>query len=151
MTVAKVHPLNRRQTMVVVYDIEAAASAVPSTVTSSKPLKRMPHLFAKVLQLPFRSDKDVEVHETPECYMFAIQHSGLAAEDVRVQVLEIVPGAVKVVVGLLSSSSDENQVDCWRFRLPPTTSPEATRVEYSDEVLLVTVPKIEAGGLDRLA
>jgi hypothetical protein len=66
----------------------------------TKKLKRMPHLFDRVLELPFHADTVVEVRESRNAFTFVVSdvQPGLIAEEVKAELVEIVPGAIKVVV-----------------------------------------------------
>lgn len=86
---------------------------IPSHSLTRK-LKRMPHLFTRTLELPFQADTVVKVAESRDSYTFAAWLPGLGARDVKVEVLEIVPGATKVVLRglecLLPSKVDDLEV-----------------------------------------
>jgi hypothetical protein len=117
-------------------------------LSSIKKLKRMPHLFDRVLELPFHADTVVEFRESRHSFTFVVRRPGLIAEEVKAELVEIVPGATKVVIigggqDLLSDleSSSSSQLELWRFRLPASTVPEDTVVRYENEVLQVTIPK----------
>jgi HSP20 family molecular chaperone IbpA len=64
----------------------------------TKKLKRMPHLFTRVLELPLHAETPVSVVESRDSFRFEVRLPGLHVEDVKVEVLEIVPGATKVLV-----------------------------------------------------
>jgi hypothetical protein len=79
----------------------AASSSPPMMLLSfTKKLKRMPHLFDRVLELPFHADTAVEVRESRNAFTFVVSdiQPGLIAEEVKAELAEIVPGAIKVVV-----------------------------------------------------
>ncbi|XP_009784306.1 uncharacterized protein LOC142182544 [Nicotiana tabacum] len=137
----------------------------------TKKLRKLPHVFGKVLELPFRSDADVAVEEGPEFFRFVAEmefddggESGGAGAGggLRVQAVEIHPGITKIVVrngagdggaGVFSGGEDELlleelKVDTWRFRLPATTKPELATAVFVDGELIVTVPKVDRGGVD---
>ncbi|XP_009589247.1 uncharacterized protein [Nicotiana tomentosiformis] len=135
----------------------------------TKKLRKLPHVFGKVLELPFRSDADVAVEEGPEFFRFVAEmefddggEGGGAGGGVRVQAVEIHPGITKIVVrngagdggvGAVPGSEDELlleelKVDTWRFRLPATTKPELATAVFVDGELTVTVPKGDRGGED---
>jgi hypothetical protein len=67
-------------------------------LSSIKKLKRMPHLFDRVLELPFHADTVVEIRESRHSFMFVVRRPGLIAEEVKAELVEIVPGATKVVI-----------------------------------------------------
>ncbi|KAK9671939.1 hypothetical protein RND81_12G065300 [Saponaria officinalis] len=125
----------------------------PNTIMgSTKKLRRLPHVFGKVLELPFKSDEDVYVEERSECLKFvASANSGVVGGGIHV--VELHPGIVKVVVRKRGSSSqmtiDEVEIDVWRFRLPMNACPELATVVYERGQMVVTVPKnvmVEKGG-----
>jgi hypothetical protein len=67
-------------------------------LSSIKKLKRMPHLFDRVLELPFPADTVVEIRESRHSFTFVVRRPGLIAEEVKAELVEIVPGATKVVI-----------------------------------------------------
>jgi HSP20 family molecular chaperone IbpA len=109
----------------------------------SKKLKRMPHIFSQVLELPFASDFPVNSEETETAFRFVIEDPEIAIDGtVKAEVVRIVPGAKKVVLrGLSRTGSALGELDMWRFRLPPSANPDATSASYEDGVLIVVVPK----------
>ncbi|KAK2355830.1 heat shock protein [Trifolium repens] len=109
---------------------------------SGKKLRRLPHVFSRVLELPFRSDADVVVEEAPDCFRFVAETDGIG--EVRTHTVEIHPGVVKIVVRdgeSLKLSLDQLELDMWRFRLPDSTLPELASAVFVDGELIVTVPK----------
>lgn len=129
-----------------------------------KKLRKLPHVFGKVLELPFRSDADVAVEEGPEFFRFVAEMEfedggggGGGEGGVRVQAVEIHTGITKIVVrngagdggvagGIEELLLEELKVDTWRFRLPATTKPELATAVFVDGELIVTVPKAGRGG-----
>ncbi|CAN8268742.1 unnamed protein product [Cochlearia groenlandica] len=115
-----------------------------------KNLRRLPHIFSRVLELPLRSEAVVSVEEKPDCFRFVAEVEGFrggGGGDMRVYTVEIHPGITKTVVRTNLSSSlglslDELELDVWRFRLPESTRPELVTVVCVDCDLIVTVPKI---------
>ncbi|KDP21436.1 hypothetical protein JCGZ_21907 [Jatropha curcas] len=113
----------------------------------TKKLKRLPHVFAKILDLPFNSNADVFVQETPECFRFVADNgSGNITDEFKAHVIEIIPGVTKIVVREANSSLndswlEEPDIDTWRFRLPATTCPQMASAECVGGQLIVTVPK----------
>lgn len=108
-----------------------------------KKLRRLPHIFAKVLELPFHSDADVSIDETHDSIRFTAATDDISA-DVRADAVEIYPGVTKIVIrgnGVVDLSGTEFELDLWRFRLPPSTCPELVSATYEDGELVVTVPK----------
>ncbi|ERM93495.1 hypothetical protein AMTRI_Chr03g55510 [Amborella trichopoda] len=129
------------------YDITSSLSAagVPSVPipTRQKKLRRLPHIFSRVLELPFRSEANVLVQENHEFFRF-VTGTNLVSEDVRAQLIEIIPGVTKIVIrgsNMLDLSLDELELDLWRFRLPPCAQPELASAAYVDGKLIVTIPK----------
>ncbi|XP_010435058.1 PREDICTED: uncharacterized protein LOC104718929 [Camelina sativa] len=113
-----------------------------------KKLRRLPHIFSRVLELPLKSDADVAVQENPDCFRFVAETNG-GGGGVRAYMVEIHPGVTKILVRTNGSSSlglslDELELDVWRFRLPESTRPDLVTVDCDgDGELIVTVPKIE--------
>ncbi|XP_059291179.1 uncharacterized protein LOC132044687 [Lycium ferocissimum] len=122
-----------------------------------KKLRKLPHVFGKVLELPIPSDADVEVEETPEFFRFVveiIEQHGENIRNVRAEAVEIHPGVTKIVVrnGVKSGGGkgellllEQLKVDTWRFRLPAWAQPELATAVFADGELIVTVPKGVSG------
>jgi len=110
----------------------------------NKKLRRLPHVFSKVLELPFDSDVDVAVEDRPDCLRFVADGVDVAGE-VRAHVVEVYPGVTKVVIRRRGSRSqpliDDLEINLWRFRLPSAARPELARAAYGGGQLVVTVPK----------
>ncbi|CAI9761417.1 unnamed protein product [Fraxinus pennsylvanica] len=133
----KVHPVP----ITLQYDIASAISQ--ANVCGQRKLRRLPHIFAKVLELPFRSDTDVSIDETPDSLRFIVAAGGITG-DVGAHTVEIYPGVTKIVIrinGVVDLSGNELEMDLWRFRLPDSTWPELATAVYHDGELVVTVPK----------
>ncbi|XP_061354558.1 uncharacterized protein LOC133299137 [Gastrolobium bilobum] len=114
---------------------------------TTKKLRRLPHVFSRVLELPFRSDADVSVEEAPDCFRFVVETDAIG--DVEAHTVEIHPGVTKIVVresGSMEFSLNELELDIWRFRLPESTRPELASAVLVDGELIVTVPKGEGEG-----
>ncbi|XP_028771607.1 uncharacterized protein LOC114728819 [Neltuma alba] len=145
--VMKVHPVPRKRNITLQYDMTARnplSEAQALLGFTTKKLRRLPHVFSRVLELPFRSDADVAVEESPDFFRFVAETSGIG--DVQAHMVEIHPGVTKVVVrdsGSLELSLDELELDMWRFRLPESTRPELASAVFVDGELIVTVPKSE--------
>ncbi|KAK4425664.1 hypothetical protein Salat_1760400 [Sesamum alatum] len=118
---------------------------------AQKKLRKLPHVFSKVLELPFRSDADVNVEERPDFFRFVaeIKVDGQSGH-VRAHAVEIHPGVIKIVVrddhkpkrgGGVDLFLDKLEVDMWRFRLPSSARPELAKAAFVAGVLIVTVPK----------
>lgn len=138
--------------------------------SSNKKLRKLPHVFSKVLELPFRADADVEIEDSPEKIRFIADvkvENGVNYNDVvglRAHTIEIHPGVTKVVVrsnnnhnnnnsdGVGSSTEvvelllDDLNMDTWRFRLPRSSLPELATASFLDGELIVTVPKAAGAG-----
>ncbi|XVF28827.1 hypothetical protein REPUB_Repub15cG0065800 [Reevesia pubescens] len=156
----RIHPLPRKRNITIQYEMNprTTRSQAQSLLTggSHKKLRRLPHIFSRVLELPFRSDADVAVEESPDCFKFVAETDGRIGDVVRAHTVEIHPGVTKIVIRSNSlvdfSSLDDLELDMWRFRLPETTRPELASAVYEDGELIVTVPKggalgdLEEGG-----
>ncbi|XP_047318379.1 uncharacterized protein LOC124921728 [Impatiens glandulifera] len=129
----KVHPAPKKRNITLRYDI----------ISAQKKLRRLPHIFEKVLELPFHSDADVSVEETAKCFRFIVDTEDITGE-IRTDTIEIYPGVTKIVVrgeNVVDLSKSELELDVWRFRLPQSTKPELASAAFSDGELVVTVPK----------
>jgi len=110
---------------------------------SNKKLRRLPHVFSRILQLPLRSDADVSVEEEPTCFRF-VAETDSSLGHVETHTLHIHPGVTKIVVRASHSlhfSLDDLHPDIWRFRLPESVVPELATAVFVDGELIVTVPK----------
>lgn len=137
----KVHPAPRKRNITLRYDV--ASLLAQADGCRQKKLRRLPHIFAKVLELPFHPDADVSIEETPDSIRFTAATADMGG-DVRADAVAIHPGVTKVVIrgnGVVDLSGTELELDLWRFRLPATTRPELVSAAYEDGVLVVTVPK----------
>ncbi|XP_030974277.1 uncharacterized protein LOC115994326 [Quercus lobata] len=152
----KVHPMPKKRNITIQYNINSRnplSEAQALLGLSSKKLRRLPHVFSRVLELPFRSDADVSIEEKPDCFRF-IAETDENIGEVRAHMVEIHPGVTKIVVregGSLELSLDSLELDMWRFRLPESTRPELASAVFVDGELIVTVPKgdeevLEGGG-----
>ncbi|CAO2824391.1 unnamed protein product [Amaranthus hypochondriacus] len=118
-----------------------------STNNNNKKLRRLPHVFSKVLELPFKSDADVFIQELPNCFKFTaqIEDAGIVLGDVKANVVRYHPGIIKIVIvrsdNPLESAIDELELDVWRFRLQPSARAEYATAVYAQGNLVVTVPK----------
>lgn len=113
-----------------------------------KKLRKLPHVFSKVLELPFRSEADVAVEDSLENIRFIAKFEVDGSDvvnDIRVHAVEIHPGVSKIVVrqgeGDLNLSLDQLNVDTWRFRLPRSAQPDLASAVFINGELIVTVPK----------
>ncbi|KAJ6730787.1 SHOCK 22 KDA PROTEIN putative-RELATED [Salix viminalis] len=128
------------------------ASSLTHTPKAKK-LSRLPHVFDRVLQLPFHSDTEVLVQETPDSFHFVANSENITIpDDYQALVVEIFPGLTKIVVLKDTDSGDDNpsmdelEIDTWRCRLPATVRPEMVNARCIEGQLIVTVPKtLESG------
>ncbi|KAJ1298704.1 hypothetical protein BS78_01G474200 [Paspalum vaginatum] len=125
--------------------IHPAAAAAPTT-GGKKDLRRLPHVYSKVLELPLPADTDVAVLEGPDAFHFvAAGARGAGAGAVHVRTVRIHPGVTKVVVQAggreEADGADEMELDRWRSRLPEASCPAMAVAGYVDGQLVVTVPK----------
>lgn len=147
----KVHPAPKKRNITIRYNIASTFSQANALACRQKKLRRLPHIFAKVLELPFHSDADVLIDETSDCFRFVVNTDDIG-DDIRAQTIEIYPGVTKIVIrgtNVLDLSMDELELDMWRFRLPASTRPELASAAYNDGQLVVMVPKdANFNGLD---
>jgi len=139
----RVHPAPKKRNITFRYDANPnlSSAAAEGIVSRQKKLRRLPHIFSKVLELPFASDADVEVEEGPTGFKFVAATDDLDA-GVRAHAIEIYPGVLKVVIRDGGEDLEEGlELDRWRFRLPSETRPRLATAEYVDGELIVTVPK----------
>ncbi|GMH25802.1 hypothetical protein Nepgr_027645 [Nepenthes gracilis] len=139
----KVHPMPKKRNITLRYDVASPLTEANHLLCRQKKLRRLPHIFAKVLELPFHSDADVSIEETDEFLRFTVSDTDVS-DDVRADAVEICPGVTKIVVrsnDVLYLSIGELELDLWRFRLPPSTRPELATASYVDGDLVVMVPK----------
>lgn len=146
-TTMKVHPMPKKRNITIHYEINNRRDPASESRAglAHKKLRRLPHVFSRVLELPFRSDADVSVEESADFFRFVAETEGFGV-DVRAHTVEIHPGVTKIVVREGESTEfplDELELDMWRFRLPETTRPELARAVFVDGELIVTVPKGE--------
>lgn len=122
-----------------------------SALTMNKKLRRLPHVFSKVLELPFDSDADVDVEDRPDCLRFVADGVDVAG-DVRAHVVELHPGVTKVVIRRRQNRSQpltgDLELNLWRFRLPAAARPELAKAAYGGGQLVVTVPKHGRGEIN---
>ncbi|EHA8590097.1 hypothetical protein COCNU_scaffold014986G000010 [Cocos nucifera] len=147
----RVHPVPKKRNITFQYDVGAALSAAETVVLGrQKKLRRLPHIFSKVLELPLAADADVAVHEGPDDFRFVAAAGDLAGGTFRAHAVRIHPGVMKVVVranrragggGDADRDLDDLEFDRWRFRLPPCTRPALATADCIDGELVVTVPK----------
>uniref|UniRef100_A0A0D9VPT2 Uncharacterized protein n=1 Tax=Leersia perrieri TaxID=77586 RepID=A0A0D9VPT2_9ORYZ len=110
-----------------------------------KDLRRLPHVYSKVLELPFPADTDVAVFEGPDAFHFVVATAGnMVAGEVQVRTVRINPGVVKVVVQAGAGDvedDDDMELDKWRSRLPEASCPAMAVAGFVNGQLVVTVPK----------
>eukprot|EP00250_Pteridium_aquilinum_P024401 c29029_g1_i1 orf=249-692(+) len=138
----------RVSSIAVEYDIAGAllaAGVLPSQ--RAKRLRRMPHLFCRVLELPVANESHVQVEESPSSFTFkvALPPPLPDPDDVRAHIIHIVPGVTKVCVAGAHAATallDELDIPLWRYRLPASSLPEdSTAACDEDGLLVLTVPK----------
>ncbi|XP_058773041.1 uncharacterized protein LOC131647146 [Vicia villosa] len=125
--------------------LSQAETLLSAFSNSNHKLRRLPHVFSRILQLPLRSDADVAVEESPNCFRFMAETES-SLGHVETHALHIHPGVTRIVVRASQSlqfSLDDLHPDIWRFRLPESVVPELTTAVVVDDVLVVTVPKAE--------
>ncbi|KAM7485527.1 hypothetical protein LguiA_001536 [Lonicera macranthoides] len=148
----RIHPMKRNLT---IRDENETLTLMDGGNAQKKKLRRLPHVFSKVLELPLPSDADVSVEETSDRFRFVADIAGEeisgGGEDVRALAVEIHPGVTKIVIRS-GGAGEENdllldrlEVDVWRFRLPAFTRPELATAVFVDGELIVTVPKCGVG------
>ncbi|XP_074584854.1 uncharacterized protein LOC141840698 [Curcuma longa] len=140
----RIHSIPPRQAISLRYDVSAALSpveAVAAAALRKAKLRRLPHVFSKVLELPLSADADVSVYEGPRGFRFVAAADGLDGRGVRAHAVRIHPGVMKVVVRNGAAAWDDLELDRWRFRLPPSTNPALATAECNNGELVVTVPK----------
>ncbi|CAN1129254.1 hypothetical protein LINPERPRIM_LOCUS17330 [Linum perenne] len=150
----KVHPMPKRRNNVTIrYYVDhggvnnqrGGGGDLSSGGGGNKKLRRLPHIFNRVLELPFRSDADVSVEESTDCFRFVAEADDVG--EVRAHTIEIHPGVTKIVIrpnGYFELPSlDDLELDMWRFRLPDSTRPDLASAVFMDGELIVTVPKGE--------
>jgi hypothetical protein len=123
--------------------IHPATAPPAGTSGGKKDLRRLPHVYSKVLELPLPADTDVAVFEGPDAFHF-VAAAARGAGVVRVRTVRIHPGVVKVVVQAgeeRGDASDDMDVDRWRSRLPEASCPAMAVAGYVDGQLVVSVPK----------
>lgn len=142
----KVHPVvQKKRNITFRYEINSNVSDPHGDRlmgSTQKKLRRLPHIFSRVLELPFKSDADVAVEESSDCFRFVAVTDDIG--DIRAHTVEIHPGVTKIVIrggDVVELTMDELELDMWRFRLPATTRPELASAVYVDGELVVTVPK----------
>lgn len=115
--------------------------------STPKKLRKLPHVFAKVLQLPFHSNADVSIQETSDSFRFTVATTrGSTDACFRAHTVEIYPGVVKIYVVRVRGTDGgdvptDDQLNLWRYRLPASTKPELTSARCNGQELVVTVPK----------
>ncbi|KAG5613754.1 hypothetical protein H5410_013578 [Solanum commersonii] len=109
---------------------------------SIKKLRKLPHVFSKVLELPIPSDMDVEVEENPEFFRFMakIEQHGENIRNVRAQTVEIHPGITKIVVRN-GGGGEAELLMLDQLNVTLSAKPELATAVFADGELIVTVPK----------
>ncbi|KAJ3673585.1 hypothetical protein LUZ60_005577 [Juncus effusus] len=112
-----------------------------------KCLRRLPHVFNRVLELPFTADADVSIYNCADSYRFVAASAGLRSDLVRPHLIRIHPGVIKLLVGEQGVVRDDMELNRWRFRLPESTQPELASVFCENGQLVVIVPKAVNHGM----
>ncbi|KAB5568364.1 hypothetical protein DKX38_002157 [Salix brachista] len=141
----KIHPTPTKRIITITqYNDASSLTHTPK----AKKLYRLPHVFDRVLELPFHSDTEVLVQETPDSFHFVANSENITIpDDYQALVVEIFPGLTKIVVLKDTDSGDDNpsmdelEIDTWRCRLPATVRPEMANARCIEGQLIVTVPK----------
>ncbi|XP_031478422.1 uncharacterized protein LOC116249318 [Nymphaea colorata] len=140
-------PLPQKRNIAFHYDINASLAEAGlrsfSITGRQKNLRRLPHIFSRVLELPFHAEADVSVQEDEACFRFALITDQITG-DVEAHLVEVIPGVSKIIIrgeNMLELSFDELELDLWRFRLPPSTRPDLAKAAYIAGELIITVPK----------
>ncbi|KAD4584465.1 hypothetical protein E3N88_22066 [Mikania micrantha] len=94
----KVHPAPIRRNIAVCHDFSPLSTAT-GVICRPKKLRRLPHIFAKVIELPFYSDADVSIQETSESLRFVVDTDDDIGADIAAHTIEIYPGVTKIVIG----------------------------------------------------
>eukprot|EP00252_Welwitschia_mirabilis_P012313 TRINITY_DN2730_c0_g2_i1.p1 TRINITY_DN2730_c0_g2~~TRINITY_DN2730_c0_g2_i1.p1 ORF type:complete len:147 (-),score=9.70 TRINITY_DN2730_c0_g2_i1:59-499(-) len=89
----------KRNQIAVRYDVNLSLveAGISPSVKNKKQLKRLPHVFCRVLELPLRSNSSVTIQEAHDSFRF-IGNVGPRSKDFRAEILKIIPGVVKVSV-----------------------------------------------------
>ncbi|XP_073006090.1 uncharacterized protein [Typha latifolia] len=137
----RVHPAPKKRNGAIRY------AAGVGTGGRQKKLRRLPHIFSKVLELPFGADADVTVEEDSDGFRFVAATNDLWG-DVRAKAIAIHPGVMKVVIRDGTDATEDDEIDDgalelnrWRFRLPPCTRPALATAAYVEGELVVVIPK----------
>ncbi|KAK1380001.1 Class I heat shock protein [Heracleum sosnowskyi] len=140
----KIHPLSVKPNITLFLENRNS----PIDQTSPSKLLRLPHVFAKVLELPFPSHADVMVQDTPNSVKFTVEIENFeffgGRDSMRAHVVEIYCGITKVVIRNVETAvllMKNARIDVWRYRLPAAAQPELTTAGVLNGKLVVTVPK----------
>lgn len=149
----RVHPAPKKRSITFRYGAIASFSAAEAILSRQKKLRRLPHIFSKVLELPFSADAHVSVVEDVDCFRFVASAGDGFDAGVRAHAVQIYPGVMKVVIRESEAANGDDrgsvddldvedlELDRWRFRLPPETRPALATAECVDGELIVVVPK----------
>ncbi|KAK3042167.1 hypothetical protein RJ639_001287 [Escallonia herrerae] len=95
----KVHPVATKRNITARDAIDSTQPRNLMEGSAPKRLRRLPHVFSKVLELPFPSDADVSIEDGPECIRFvAAIGDDAVGGGVRARAVEIHDGVTKVVI-----------------------------------------------------
>ncbi|GMH08436.1 hypothetical protein Nepgr_010276 [Nepenthes gracilis] len=136
--------MSRKRNQTALSDSSSEPSALTTTNAQNKKLRRLPHVFGKVLELPFNADTDVRIEERADCFCFVAKTDSDLGR-VRVHIVRVHPGLKRAVIrridGNLEMLIDDLDLNVWRFRLPAVAQLELTKAVYGGGQLVVTVPK----------
>ncbi|XP_058212179.1 uncharacterized protein LOC131324287 isoform X2 [Rhododendron vialii] len=95
----RVHPLPKKRNMAN-RDMDGGETLSGGCGGVHKRLRRLPHVFSTVLELPFPSDADVSVEESSDSFRFVAvtDDDAVIGDGVRVHAVEVHPGVTKIVV-----------------------------------------------------
>ncbi|CAA0815543.1 Unknown protein [Striga hermonthica] len=92
----KIHPEPNKLNVALSYEVDSSILA-QSNGCRQKNLRRLPHIFQKVLELPFHWDTDISISETPDSFRFSAAANHIGGSIIA-DTVEICPGVTKIVV-----------------------------------------------------
>lgn len=98
--IMRVHPLPKKRNMANRDAMDGEETLSGGCGGVHKRLRRLPHVFSRVLELPFPSDADVSVEESSDSFRFVAvtDDDAVIGDGVRVHAVEVHPGVTKIVV-----------------------------------------------------
>lgn len=98
--IMRVHPLPKKRNMANRDAMDGKETLSGGCGGVHKRLRRLPHVFSRVLELPFPSDADVSVEESSDSFRFVAvtDDDAVIGDGVRVHAVEVHPGVTKIVV-----------------------------------------------------